>query len=170
VYLVGIIPGPKKTKKDQINRLLAHVVDDLQNLWDPGFLIPTPSMPTGRRIRGALIPLVCDLPGGNEVAGAPDHNASMPCAYCKITLATLDNVEDPFDPRTCANARAHGESWRDAATEDAREKLESQGGGRWSELMRLPYWDPVGYKVLDTMHMLLEGMANRHCRKTWGMD
>ncbi|CAG8756304.1 268_t:CDS:2, partial [Acaulospora colombiana] len=41
---------------------------------------------------------------------------------------------------------------------------------RWSELNRLPYWNPITYTVLDAMHLILLGMCQFHWRKFWGGD
>ncbi|TDL13162.1 hypothetical protein BD410DRAFT_735657, partial [Rickenella mellea] len=43
-------------------------------------------------------------------------------------------------------------------------------GLRWSELLRLPYWDPIKFTVVDTMHALFLGNLKRHCRQIFGMD
>ena len=61
-------------------------------------------------------------------------------------------------------------SYRDADSSVARVKLLQQCGIRWSELLRLSYWDPTTFTVLDTMHALLLGDFKRHVREVWGMD
>ncbi|KZT60353.1 hypothetical protein CALCODRAFT_533217, partial [Calocera cornea HHB12733] len=40
-------------------------------------------------------------------------------------------------------------------------------GCRWSELCRLPYFDPVTMGVLDPMHMLLQGLTKTLWFHTW---
>ena len=62
------------------------------------------------------------------------------------------------------------ESWRDAATEADRNNTFSTHGVRWSELLRLPYWDPTRFAVLDVMHNLFLGELLHHCRRVWGLD
>ena len=42
-------------------------------------------------------------------------------------------------------------------------------GLRWSELLRLPYWDPTRYTLLDAMHNLFLGELHHHCLTLWGM-
>lgn len=43
-------------------------------------------------------------------------------------------------------------------------------GLRWSDLLRLPYWDPTRYTVVDVMHNLFLGELRHHCRDVWGID
>jgi hypothetical protein len=43
-------------------------------------------------------------------------------------------------------------------------------GIRWSELWRLPYWDPTRMLVVNSMHCVLEGIVHYHCRHVLGLD
>jgi hypothetical protein len=62
------------------------------------------------------------------------------------------------------------EEWRDAQSQAERNQVFEKNGIRWSELLRLPYWDPIKYGIIDSMHNLFLGEAQRHCRFIWGMD
>ncbi len=63
VFLAGIIPGPHEPFKEQINYILAPLVDDLLYFFKPGVTYSwTPRHPGGHKIRVMLGPLVCDLP------------------------------------------------------------------------------------------------------------
>ncbi|KIK22681.1 hypothetical protein PISMIDRAFT_11400 [Pisolithus microcarpus 441] len=42
--------------------------------------------------------------------------------------------------------------------------------GRWSELLRLPYWDPTRFVVVEAMHNFFLGDLQHHCRKVFGMN
>lgn len=169
VYVVGIIPGPSNPSKAQINRILEHLVNDLCNFWDPGVLIPTPKYPKRRIIRCALLPLVCDLPASNDVAGFRHHAATFPCPYCLISQSEFGEVDTAFQPRLPSIHRQSAASWKNAETEAEMEKLEKRDGARWSELLRLSYWNPITFKVLDPMHMF-SALYERHCRKVFGMS
>ncbi|RPD78431.1 hypothetical protein L226DRAFT_427821, partial [Lentinus tigrinus ALCF2SS1-7] len=62
VFLAGIIPGPNEPSNHQLNHLLRPLVDQLLVLWNPGiYLAETATRSGGRRVRAAVIPLVCDL-------------------------------------------------------------------------------------------------------------
>lgn len=80
-----------------------------------------------------------------------------------------------FDPaswpkRHVVEHRKHAEAWRDAGSEEEREVIFQAHGIRWSELLRLPYWDPVHFTVVDSMHNLYLGIIKTHFRDVWGMD
>ena len=60
--------------------------------------------------------------------------------------------------------------WRDARTEVDRQNVFDEHGIRWSELLRLPYWDPTRYAVVDAMHNLFLGELRHHCMEVWGID
>ncbi|KZT32551.1 hypothetical protein SISSUDRAFT_993965, partial [Sistotremastrum suecicum HHB10207 ss-3] len=62
VYLAGVIPGAPKPSLQDINKLLTHLVDDLEVLWRTGANYVTSLSPNGRHVRCALIPVVCDMP------------------------------------------------------------------------------------------------------------
>ncbi|KAI1787157.1 hypothetical protein LXA43DRAFT_1098552 [Ganoderma leucocontextum] len=60
-------------------------------------------------------------------------------------------------------------AWRDAPTDKNRDEKFDQHSLQWSELLRLPYWDPTKYTLLDTMHNLFLGELHHHCIALWGM-
>ncbi|KAG2747943.1 hypothetical protein P692DRAFT_20735199, partial [Suillus brevipes Sb2] len=49
------------------------------------------------------------------------------------------------------------------------EKLFKAHGVRYSELWRLPYWDPSRQLVIDPMHCILEGLVQHHSRSLLGL-
>ena len=51
-----------------------------------------------------------------------------------------------------------------------RAELYERTGVRWSELLRLPYWDPTKFVVIDSMHGFFLRLLQRHCRDIWGMN
>jgi hypothetical protein len=61
------------------------------------------------------------------------------------------------------------ERWK-ASSIKKRQKLFERYGIRYSELLRLPYWDPTKFVVIDSMHGLLLANIKHHCRDLWGMD
>lgn len=60
--------------------------------------------------------------------------------------------------------REFAEKWRDVSTVAEQNQIFEAHGVRWSELWRLPYWDPTRMLVIDSMHCLFEGLAKTHCR------
>ena len=60
--------------------------------------------------------------------------------------------------------------WKAANTPAERQRIFEETGVRWSELLRLPYWDPIMFTVIDTMHNHYLGLLKTHCRDIWGMS
>lgn len=171
ICLVGIIPGRHEPHLDEINHFLRPVVDDLLQLWDPGvWLTQTHEYPRGRRVRCVLGPLVADLLGARKTAGFTAHSHRLFCAYCFLPKYNIDN----FDPstwtmRTCEGHRSAALLWKTAGSAAAQKAVMDRTGVRFSELMRLPYWNPVRFTVIDTMHCLFLGVFKRHWCDVWGL-
>jgi Transposase family tnp2 len=172
MFLVAIIPGPREPSLEQINHVLAPLVDDLLRFWEPGvFIRRTANHLHGRLCRVALIPIVCDLPAARQVSGSASHASNHFCSFCKLPFYEIDSLDVASWPqRTWKEHREAACAWKNATSSTARLKLYRQNGIRWSELLRLPYWDPTNFVVLDCMHSLLLGALQRHCRDVWGMD
>ncbi|OBZ65032.1 hypothetical protein A0H81_14995 [Grifola frondosa] len=72
------------------------------------------------------------------------------------------------DPTT---HRRSAEEWQTAKSTDEREAIFTRTGGiRYSELLRLPYWNPVLFVVIDSMHNLYLGILKNHIREVWGIS
>ncbi|CDO75810.1 hypothetical protein BN946_scf184951.g8 [Trametes cinnabarina] len=172
IYLAAIIPGPKEPSLDQLNHLLRPLVDELYELWARGlFLERTALRFVGRFLRVALVPLVCDLPALRKAAGFASHAAKWFCSFCRLIKKLICNIERATWPTRSAKEHRHlAAQWRDAATEAERQGLFKEHGVRWSELLRLPYWDPIRFPVVDAMHNLLLGNLRHHCMDVWGID
>ncbi|TFK82784.1 hypothetical protein K466DRAFT_448463, partial [Polyporus arcularius HHB13444] len=159
IYLAGIIPGPREPRLEELNRLLTPLVDELLTLWTRGLYLTRTSLRwMGRMVRVALIPLVCDLPALRKAAGFGGHQATYFCSFCPLPRKEMRNLDRESwpRPRTWEEHVTLAEEWRDG-TEAEREKVFKAHGLRWSELLRLPYWDPTRFAVLDVMHNLFLG-------------
>ena len=55
---------------------------------------------------------------------------------------------------------------KNATTATDRSKIERESGARYSELLRLPYFDVIRFHVVDPMHNLFLGIA-KHTTETW---
>jgi len=172
MFLVGIIPGPSGPLKDQINHILEPLVDDLLQLWHHGyFLTSTSKHPHGRLVRGAVIPLICDLPAARQMSGFAGHSSNNFCSFCTLKATEINNLDYMTWPtRSGAEHRELARQWRDATSEGTRDNLYQESGVRWSELLRLPYWDPTKFLLVDSMHCFFLGLFQRHCRQVWGMN
>ncbi|KAG2742233.1 hypothetical protein P692DRAFT_20640116, partial [Suillus brevipes Sb2] len=133
-----------------INEGLAPLIDDLLLAWDPGFFYTRTSLyPSGRSCRSAVIPLVCDIIGARQVGGFAGPTNTIFCSSCK-------------------EHRAVAEKWRDAQTTEERKGIVDRYGIRYSELLRLPYWNPILFTVLDSMHADFLLKLHHHIRDVWG--
>ncbi|KAA1479136.1 hypothetical protein DENSPDRAFT_788840 [Dentipellis sp. KUC8613] len=172
MYLVGVIPGPTKPSGPEINHFLKLLVDDLLLFWEPGIrLSRTARYERGRSVLLALIPVVCDLLAAKQVTGFSGHQSTFFCTYCWLKLGDIENLERSTWPRRDFEEHLKlARAWRDAQTKEEQDQIYDERGVRWSELLRLPYWNPFQHTVIDTMHNLFLGLLHHHCRTLWGMD
>lgn len=172
IYLVGIIPNPNEPSLDEINHCLQPIVDELLQFWSPGiWYTTTASHPKGRLVRCALITLVCDLPALRKVAGFTAAKHTFCCSVCYQQIRDISNIEiDSVRLRDRSSHLANAKRWRACTSQKEREDLLREGGVRWSELNRLPYWDPIKNCTIDAMHLLFLGLIQRHFRKVWHVD
>ncbi|EGN97905.1 hypothetical protein SERLA73DRAFT_74155 [Serpula lacrymans var. lacrymans S7.3] len=172
VYLVGLIPGPHEPKLHHMNNILRPLVNDLPQLWEHGILLGrTWSKPFGRLVRCALGPLICDLPALHKRAGFASYSAEAFCSFCQLPENEITNLNKATWPRrSWKDHLRQADDWKNARTQDAREKVFARWGLRWSELLCLPYWDVTKFTVLDAMHNLFLGEFQHHCRQVWGID
>ncbi|OBZ77594.1 hypothetical protein A0H81_02219 [Grifola frondosa] len=173
VYLAGVIPGPGKPHLDQLNHFLALIVDELVDFWDPGVEYSRAcNFVSGCRALAALVPLVCDVPATRQVAGLGSHNHTYFCSSCRLRSEEIENLEpSTWPPRDLEFHRRSAEEWRTAESVAEREAaFERNGGIRYSELLRLPYWDPTRYVMIDSMHDLYLGIIKNHIREIWGIS
>ncbi|KAF9521370.1 hypothetical protein CPB83DRAFT_742670, partial [Crepidotus variabilis] len=147
-------------------------VDDLCLLWDKGlFLSKTSTYPNGRPVRAAMVPLICDLPAARRAVGLGSHSSTHFCSECDLTLQDINDLDSTtWTPRNYNAHILHATNWRDAPTEDVQDQTFKASGIKWSELLRLPYWDPTRFVVMDSMHGFYLRMFMRHVRDVWGMQ
>src|SRR4029077_4571216 len=56
--------------------------------------------------------------------------------------------------------RQYAQEWLKCDTRGTREAHFKINGVRWSELLHLPYMDPIRFAVVDPMHCLFLGIQN----------
>lgn len=172
IYLVGVMPGPKSPSKDEINHLLRPLMDDFLILWRSGvYLSRTHRFPGGIRVRCAIGPLICDLPAARQMSGFAHYSARYFCSVCKLERTEINDLDvSKWERRTFEDHRKHAGLWREAKTRGARERLTREYGVKWSEMLRLSYWDPSRFTMIDSMHGFYLRMFQHHIRVIWGMD
>ena len=172
MYLAGVIPGPREPSLTQINHLLRPLVDELLKFWDPGvWYTRTPHCASGKLVRAALVPLICDLKAARQVMGHGSHSAKKFCSICSLPWKQRNDLSESSRKSVPAKRfRKHALEWKNARSQSEREKVFKENGIRWSILLELPYWDPPRFTIVDSMHTILLGHLHRHCTIIWGMN
>jgi hypothetical protein len=68
-------------------------------------------------------------------------------------------MDDWFVEHDVDEIKINAYAWLQCKTEDQRKKHLSKHFVRWSELYRLPYFNPVRHVTVDPMHCLFLGIA-----------
>ncbi|KAI0069330.1 hypothetical protein K474DRAFT_1562726, partial [Panus rudis PR-1116 ss-1] len=99
------------------------------------------------------------------------HNHKHFCPFCMLLHGQLDNVDWwTWVPRNSDDWRNAAQQWLEAPTPEERNALFGATGIRYSELSRLPYWDPVKHTAIDPMHNLFLGNFRNHIEEVWGIN
>jgi len=164
-YLAGVIPGPKEPHLTELNHYMRPVVDQLSASWERGVrFIHTANHHDGRDTHSVVANAVCDLPAARKVNQSANHSSHFYCSHCdcfhKSTCGQTDF--ESWHLQDCRVLHTHAEIWKNAATRKEQENIFTMHGIHWSELWHLPYWDPPRMLVVDSMHCLLEGLAQFH--------
>ncbi|KAI0742329.1 hypothetical protein C8Q80DRAFT_1053196, partial [Daedaleopsis nitida] len=113
----------------------------------------------------------CDLPALRKTAGFASYSHLHFCNFCTLLEPNIDNVDRTTWPPgySWTEHLSHAKAWLEAPTIAARKKIFEAFGIRWSQLLRLPYWDPTRYALVDAMHNLFLGELRHHCISIWGL-
>ena len=168
IFLVGIIPGPNEPRY-HINSFLAPLVDELILLWGEGVnLRHSGSRLFPERFKAALLCVACDMPASKKVCGFTAHCSKRGCNKCKKEFKTT-GIGQPTDysgfeachSRNMVDHRQQVEEIMVQPTQELRRAKQSLYGARYSELLRLPYFDNIRFTIVDPMHNLFLGTAKR---------
>jgi hypothetical protein len=171
MYLAGVIPGPGKPSLDQINHALSLLVAELLEFWKGVYYTVVPASQTGCLTKGALIPLVCDMLAARQLIGLGSATSTWFCTLCLLTIQDIENLDKSTWPaRDLAMQIERAREWRDCESGAAREACFKAHGVRWSVLLELPYWNPILFSVVDSMHAAYLGLVQSHCRKIWRIN
>jgi len=173
IFLVGVIPGPGKLATDEINHYLKPLVQSLLEFWDSGvFFSHTCNKCLGKLFKAMLIPLVADMLGVHQILGLPGvATAYYFCTFCDLDIDDLDILDPAEWPAKNTDYICYvAHMYKDAPSESEQHELFQAYGLRWSALLDLPYWNPVLYAIIDSMHVLDLGLFQHHCRKLFQID
>jgi len=172
MFLAGIIPGPKEPSTAEINSFLRPLVDDLLESYETGvYYNRTWKYPSGRKTRSALALIICDLPAARQALGFTGPQSTNFCSYCKLQLKDINDLNvGSWEPRSGKEHRNLALEWRDASEEAQCVEITSKYGIRYSEFLRLPYFDPIRNLCVDPMHAFFLRILSHHCQDIWGMN
>ena len=174
LLLIGLLPGPNEVSLHKINHYLAPIVDELQSLWNGLTLDRTFEHPEGRKIHAALILVSCDIPAARKICG--HVSALVSCHRChkhanyednQHNFAGMQNMDEWFVSRSSTEHRENALGWRRCNSDASRKRFVKQTGVRWTELLQLPYFDPVRFTTIDPMHCLFLGIAKWIVKRIW---
>lgn len=162
---VTIIPGPKEPPLDTINPYVRPLVDAFLEFWTGVYFTRTFQHPQGRLVLCALVAVVCDLLAARKIGcfASCTHEYFCAICWCNRTQNTFADFDmSTWKRRTNTECRDHAEEFRNAGSEKEANSLFDRSGVRWSELLRLPYFDPSRFVVVDSMHNLFLGLIKEH--------
>ena len=180
MILIGMLPGGKE-KNQKLDLLLKPLVDELLLLWE-GCVFKTPMCKDGRKVRGGLICVSCDLPAGRKLCGFKAATAC--CSKCKFSFRYYDTGRKRKDgrnqwgwdcsgndvkswvPRQHEEVKQLGIDYRSCRSKNAQKKFVKDNDVRYSILSELPYFDSVKMLVIDPMHNLWLGVS-KHIIDVW---
>ena len=155
-----------------MNSVLNVIVDELITLWAGSWFWIKLKYTF---VRVALLCVACDVPAARKVAGFLSHNATLGCSRCfkKFPVESFGErpdysgfERDAWPKRNNAQHRAEALDTLKATSESQRKEMERKVGCRYSELLRLPYFDCIRFVIIDPMHNLLLGTA-KHMFQIW---
>ena len=169
MYIAGVIPGPEEPHLDELNHYMRPVFKDVAVAWDRRVHYSrTANYPSGKDTNSAMALAVNDLPAARKFSQCAGHSSNHFCSRCHLfglpQTGRTDTESVDWKLKDADDMRQKAEAWKNASTQEKRDELFKKHGMRWSEVWRLPYWDPAKMLVVDSMHCLLEGLAQYHFR------
>jgi hypothetical protein len=171
MYLAGVIPGPGKPSLDQINHVLSLLVTELLEFWRGVYYTLTFASSLGRLTKGVMIPLVCDMLAARQLAGLSSATSTLFCTFCLLNIQDIENLDkESWPPRDLGDQIKQATIWKNCESEAEQDACFKAFGVRWSALLDLPYWNPILFSVVDSMHAAYLGLFQSHCRKVWRIN
>jgi hypothetical protein len=168
MYIAGIIPGPREPRLTELNHYLRPLVDDLRSSWSHGVQYSRTALyPNGNVVRDAIAIIASDLPAARKTAQMTSSVSHNFCSCCDcFNLSTVGRTDfHNWRRKDSALLRIYSLVSKYLASSKEQERFAAAMGVRWSELWRLPYWDPPKQLIVDSMHTILEVLVHGHVRE-----
>ncbi|KAJ7711815.1 hypothetical protein B0H16DRAFT_1231072, partial [Mycena metata] len=158
----------KEPPLDTINSYWTPLVDAFLTLWVDGVKFSrTYEYKGGRVVRCAIVVVICDLPAARKIGGFSTYSHRRFCTHC-VCVGYDDFNTSRWQRRTATECRVWMEKYKNAPTGAAAKRYFDQSGLRWTEFLRLPYFDVSRMIVVDCMHNLFLGLLRAHFRGILG--
>ena len=82
-------------------------------------------------------------------------------------FARMEDMDNWFITQDSSQHCQNAVGWQYCNSDAARSQFAKQTGVRWSELLRLPYFDPIQFLTVDPMYCLFLGIAKWIVKKIW---
>ena len=79
----------------------------------------------------------------------------------------MDDIDEWSVNRDLAEFRENAYEQRHCKSDALQKRFTKNTGVRWLELLRLPYFDPIKFIVVDPMHCLFLGIARWIVKRIW---
>ena len=109
-------------------------------------------------VRAVLMCAATDIPASQKLCGFMGHSVEKGCSRCLKSFPTSQFGDysgfnhSAWHKRSIESHRKNGMSWKHAKTGSERKEIERKYGIRFTELLRLPYFDTIHYTIVDPMH------------------
>lgn len=171
MFVPAIIPGPREPPLDSTNSYLRPLVTAFLEFWTGVRFTHTAMCDLGRLVFCAIIAVICDLPAARKIGGFSSHSHEWFCSvcWCNKTQHTYENIDiASWKRRTNEDCRHWAARFHEAHSAKVAESSFDHSGLRWSELLRLPYYDPARFLVIEPMHNLFLGLIKEHFQGVLG--
>ncbi|KAJ3873066.1 hypothetical protein F5051DRAFT_338267, partial [Lentinula edodes] len=125
-----------------------------------------------RVFRVAIAGVLMDFKAARPFAGFLDVTSHHTCFLCKCWHRAHLGRTDYQNWKTAAVdfLKRGAEAWLNAKSSKERDEIEFFYGTRYSELWRLPYWNPIKQLLVDPMHIFFLILMQRFAREVLGLD
>ncbi|KAF9488969.1 hypothetical protein BDN71DRAFT_1402476, partial [Pleurotus eryngii] len=125
-----------------------------------------------RTMKALLVPLICNMLSARQVAGLPRTvNAHYFCMTCNLDIDNI-NILDIKEWIMCdtQHVQCITELWKSARSADNRTTIFEAFGLHWTPLLKLQYWNPVKFIMIDTMYALDINLLKNHIRNLFHLN
>ncbi|PKC64471.1 hypothetical protein RhiirA1_396016 [Rhizophagus irregularis] len=109
----------------------------------------------------------CQTPLYDQILLTNEKLSLKPKLIYPFAGICMENMDDWFITRNSNEHRQNALGWRRCNSDASRNRFAKQTGVRWSELLRLPYFDPIMFTIVDPMHCLFLGIARWIVKRLW---